>query len=138
MTSGADARPFRSTATGQRLPLLQYGQDVSRRVLEPGDHQPTVAEDALGVLLAIWHVVVLEDHTNRRELVDRLLDVGHREVEDRVGRRGVALPLRVDKDVATAVEAEEQGARLGAVDDLESERLGVERLRLRDVVDGEA
>jgi hypothetical protein len=50
----------------------------------------------------------------------------------------VAFPFRVDEHVAAPLEAEEQRAFLGTVENLESERLGVERPRPLEVVDGEA
>src|SRR6478736_5112691 len=56
-----------------RLPVLEHGQHVARRVLEPGDVRPVAARDALVVLLE--GVVPLEAHAARCQPADGLVDV---------------------------------------------------------------
>src|ERR1700682_2985049 len=75
--------------------LLNDGEDVARRIFEPRDRRPDLAEDALLVDTG----VALEPDAARGELIHRRLDVVDREVEDRVGRRGV-VRFRIDEGVA--------------------------------------
>jgi hypothetical protein len=90
--------------------------------------------DAPFILVA--HVVVaLEAHPALGELVDRLLDVVHREVQDRVRGRHM-IRLRVDQGVPVAREV--QGQQAVALGDLQAECPAVERLGGLDVVHGEA
>jgi hypothetical protein len=79
-----------------RSVLLDYGQDVSGRVLEPRDQRASAAVDALLVLLKV--LVPLEVHSSLDQLIDGLLDVVHWEVEDSESRRDV-VRFGVDQNV---------------------------------------
>jgi hypothetical protein len=65
--------------------LLEHGEDVAGWIFEPGDGGTLLAEDAFRV----GSGVVLELDTPRGERIHRGIDVWDREVENRVGRRGV-------------------------------------------------
>ena len=86
-----DPGPRRVVIRVLRLLLLEHGQHVASRVLEPGDVRPLAAGDALLVLLEA--VVPLEANATGGQLVDGLVDVVDLEVEDRVGA-GVKSGLR--------------------------------------------
>src|ERR671914_151556 len=123
-------------AAPQALHLTVDGEDVPRRVLEPGDRRSGASGDALFVLLEA--VVALEAHSPRGQLVDRLLDVVDREVEDRVGRRG-EVRLVIDERVAVAGDVQREKAVLLVEDrGFQPEHPRVELVRLLDVVDREA
>jgi hypothetical protein len=72
-------------------------------VLEPRDVGALPAIDALVVRVGV--VVALELHAPLAQLIDRRVEVVHREVEDSEGGRGVVL-LRVDQYVPIAGEVQ--------------------------------
>jgi ABC-type transport system involved in multi-copper enzyme maturation permease subunit len=114
--------------------LLDDRQDVARRVLEPRDVRAAAAVDAPLVLL--YAVVALEAHAALREFVHRCLDVTDREVQDGERRRLVSAALRVDDRVPAAAEV--QGEDAVALGRAQPERLAVELLRARHVIDRES
>src|ERR687887_575752 len=117
--------------------VLDDGQDVAGRVLEPGDLG--AAGGAHDPLLVLGEAVVaLEANPPRGQLVDGLVDVVDREVEDRVGgRREVG--AEVHHDVAAAARLHLQHAVLRVrLADPQAERLPVERPGRLQVVDREA
>src|SRR5215471_10377454 len=122
---------FQRPTTGHSLVLLDDREDVARRVLEPRDERAAPAVDALGV----DEVVVLELDAPRGELVDRRLDVGDGEVEDRERRGRVLGALGVDDRVPVAGDVQRQDAVL--LGDPQAEYPAIELLGLLDVVYGE-
>src|SRR5215217_6370612 len=88
-----------------RSPFLEYGQDVAGGVLEPRNVRASAAEDALLVLLKA--VVALEAHSTLGQLIDGLVDVLNREVEDGERRRGV-VRFGVDQYVPQAGDVQVQ------------------------------
>src|SRR5215216_5575092 len=82
-----------------RSPFLEYGQDVAGGVLEPRNVRASAAEDAL--------LVLLEAHSALGQLIDGLLDVLNREVEDGERRRGV-VRFGVDQYVPQAGDVQVQ------------------------------
>src|SRR5512133_104128 len=121
---------------GHRLALADDRQDVARRVLEPGDRWPAAAEDAPVVLVEA--LVAFEAHPALDEGVHGPLDVGHGEVEDRVGRRGV-IGLGVDQDAPVAGDAQVERAVLfvhAQPQGLPVELLGLLQVRYREAAEG--
>src|SRR5215210_6029866 len=115
-----------------RSAQLNHGQHVAGGVLEPRDRWAASAEDALLVLLGSF--VALEADAPPGQLVDRLLYVLHREVQDGKRRRGV-IRLGVDQHVLAARDAQLQHAHgLALLGDLHPERLAVEPPGLSHVV----
>ena len=114
----------------------QHGQDVPGGVGEPGHRELAVVRDAALVLRHVRAVVALHVDALAGELVDRLGDIGHLEVQDGV-RRGLEVGLRVDHDGRPIGEMELERAHL-VVLDLEAQRRAVERARRVEIVDREA
>ena len=112
--------------------LLDHRQDVAGRILEPGDRRAAEPEDAL----VVDALVPLELDADAGQLIDRRLDVVHREVQDGVLGRYVLLTLRVHQHLLARGQLQMQHAVLLRHRNLQ--RLGVELLGRRHVVHGEA
>src|SRR5215210_3472934 len=89
--------------------LLDYGQDVAGGVLEPRDQRASAMVDAL--LIRVRVIVALEANSAFGQLIDGLLDVVHREVENGERRRGV-VRFGVDQNVPLAGDVQLQHAVL--------------------------
>src|SRR2546423_8999553 len=115
----------------RRRSSLDDRDDVARRVLEPGDGRSVgLARDAALVLAR--SLVPLELDAGLHKLVDGLLDVRDREVEDGECRR-LVVRLRVDQDATSAApQLEVEHAVLFG--DLQPKGLAIELLALRDVI----
>src|SRR5579871_2576480 len=118
-------------ALSRWLAVLQDGQDVARRIGEPGDERAAAPADALGVLLR--PLVAFEPYASPGQLVDGRVDVLDPEVEDGEAGRNV-IGLRVDQRVPAAGQPQrEQAVQLAHP---QAERLGVELPGLVDITDG--
>src|SRR5260370_17206591 len=74
------------------LAVLEDGQDVTRRIGEPGDERAAAPVDALGVLF--HSLIALEAHASAGQLIDGRVDVVAPEVaEGEVRRAGLGLAL---------------------------------------------
>src|SRR2546430_3276405 len=128
-------RPTREDATVDiglppelSLPLLQNGQHVAGRVLEPCDVRTVGAEHALVVLLQATEA--LQPHAPGGERLDGLVDVVHLEVQHGVTRRR-RVRLLVDQRVPATSQTQPQQAVLLAR--THTQRLGVETASLQQV-----
>src|SRR6266567_1511067 len=127
-----------SPPAGARWKLLGFHdrEDVSGRVLEPGDGGTAAAAgDALVVGLDARLVIDLEAHAALLQARHGGLDVLDRDVEDGERRRGV-IGLGIDERLAAARELQLQ--TLGFFRDLQAQGLAVEFLCLPDVAHREA
>jgi rod shape-determining protein MreB len=114
------------------LLLLEDGEDVPGRVLEPRDVWTLVSADAFLVLADA--LVPLELRAAGDQFVDRGVDVVNLEVEDRVSGWRV-VRLRVHNCVATASQVQREESVL--LRDSQPECLAVELLGRSQIVDGE-
>jgi len=80
-------------------------------------------------------LVALEPNAGTREPIDRFFDVPDREVENRE-RRGLVVFLGIHEHTSSTSEVEGQHAVL--LGDLDPERVGIELLGPRHVIDGES
>src|SRR3954468_10577217 len=99
---------MRAIIEGASAAGLDDGEDVARRILEPGDGRPTrSARDSLRVRPGRSVAVNLEADALARELIDGALHALDLEVQHRE-RRGCVIGLLVDEDLGASREIELQ------------------------------
>src|SRR2546429_2378601 len=109
---------------------LEDRQDVARRVLEPGDVGAAAGGDAARDPEMVGHAgILLELDAFVLQILDGLIDVVHRKIENRERRRLVLL-LRVDQDPVPDLQPQP----LRDLFHLHLEDLGIEALRGGQVV----
>src|SRR5712672_1488853 len=78
------------------LIALHDRENVSRRILEPGDRRPVIPVNPLRVCL-YFAFIVLEVHTLLFQIIHHCVDVVHLKIQDRK-RRWFVIRLRIDED----------------------------------------
>src|SRR6266849_5834337 len=112
--------------------LLQDAEDVTGRVLEPGDVRTSTCRCAAGDTFGIRQLaVVLELDAFADQSIHRLVDVVDGEVEDRVGR-GNVVGLGVNKKGVSSRNLQAQALR--TLFDIEAKRSAVKLFRHSEVV----
>src|SRR5712692_3633597 len=112
--------------------LLEDAEDVTGRVLEPGDVRTSTCRCAAGDTFGIRQLaVVLELGAFADQSIHRLVDVVDGEVEDRVGR-GNVVGLGVNKKGVSSRNLQAQALR--TLFDIEAKRSAVKLFRHSEVV----
>src|SRR5207237_2450980 len=83
--------------------FFDYGQNVSRRILEPGNGRTISAHDPLLVRLEVGQIVNLETDTSLRQLINDKIDIFHWKIQNRERSRNM-VRLRINENIIAAGE----------------------------------